>query len=383
MPVQDIFVPQDSWRRSVVTSIALSFFFLLSCVTVRAASPCEIIDQGQALIIRSSALDGNRRIELSWESCNNRLYEVQTSENSSALSLWVSRALMIGSDRTTTWTDPDEVPFRQRFYRVQRLAFDGDEDGDGVSNLDEFNRGIDLHNPDAPTISLPSNMIVGQTARLGVTNALESCICQWSIVSGRGLFTNTLNCATEFRPSWSGAVTVQVVCASSGVTRTNRARTVVAFPTLSAISDWNESSVAYNNNCYNFATDIRTDTYAQPGRAAGVPAVYPAPDCQADIAGAAADGLQAGVDIDDLCHTSGLPEGHIVALLVWPGYDYHFVRLEADGTWSSKYGYLPATILDNARQPIKDPRTAFFGTFSGVGFRFCGFFWVGPNVRVR
>ena len=136
--------------------------------------------------------------------------------------------------------------------------------------------------------------------------------------------------------------------------------------------------VQYYNNCYNFSTDIRTDTFAQPGISGGFPAAYPPHDCQPDTAGAIADGLRGGVDIDDLCHTSGLPEGHIVALLVWPDVDYHFVRLEADGTWSSKAGNSAATTVDDSGQPMKDPRTAKLG-----GYKFCAFFWVGPNVRVR
>ena len=32
---------------------------------------------------------------------------------------------------------------------------------------------------------------------------------------------------------------------------------------------WNVSPVEANNNCYNYATNRRTDTFAQPGRAAG------------------------------------------------------------------------------------------------------------------
>jgi hypothetical protein len=78
-----------------------------------------------------------------------------------------------------------------------------------------------------------------------------------------------------------------------------------------------------------------------------------------------------------LCHTSGLPGGHIVALLVIPNWDFHWVRLEANGMWSSKAGNYSATTLDNAGQPILDPRTANFSPY-----QFCGFFWVGPNVNI-
>ena len=39
----------------------------------------------------------------------------------------------------------------------------------------------------------------------------EGDTCQWTVVSGQGFFTNTANLTTEFRPSWSGEGTVQVV----------------------------------------------------------------------------------------------------------------------------------------------------------------------------
>jgi hypothetical protein len=152
----------------------------------------------------------------------------------------------------------------------------------------------------------------------------------------------------------------------------------VSFPALSPLSDWNGGLVQLNNNCYNFSTDIRTDTFAQPGVGGGAPGQYPPPDCQPQTSGAIADGLQVGVDLNDLGHTSGLPQGHIIALLVWPNVDFHFVRMEASGTWSSKAGNLRATTLDNSGQPIVDPRTANFSPY-----QFCGFFWVGPDVHIR
>lgn len=80
------------------------------------------------------------------------------------------------------------------------------------------------------------------------------------MVSGKGLFTNTVNCATDFRPSWSGAVTVQVASACRGVFSSKRSRTAVAFPQLSPMADWDQYPTILVNNCYNYAVDIRTDT---------------------------------------------------------------------------------------------------------------------------
>ena len=381
-----------------IARTTLAACLLLSGV-IAQADPCTITNEAEAFVLWSGAWQTNGRVTLSWESCNEHLYEVQSSEQPSAQAVWTARALMIGGDGSSSWTDTNAPAQAHRFYRVQRLRFGGDEDGDGLSNLDEFNRGTDLHNPDtdgdgmpdgwevsngfnpldpgdAPTDlnGLPVSMIVGQTATLRVFGVPGSATCQWSIVSGKAFFTNTVNGATDFRPSWFGAVTVQVACARSGVVHTNRSRTAVAFPSLSPISDWNAPNVQPYNNCYNFATDIRTDTFAQPG---GLPPSFY--DCPGETSGAIADGLQSGVDLADLCHTSGLPGGHIVALLIWPPYwDYHWVRMEADGTWASKAGNSPATTLDNSGLPITDPRTANFGSY-----QFCGFFWVGPNVHIH
>jgi hypothetical protein len=387
---------------SHLARLALATLPLLSGSIVRAA-PCVIANEAQAFAILSRDRDTNGRVTLSWESCNEHLYQVQTSEGLAPQAIWMPQALMIGGDLTTTWADTNATGHAQRFYRVQRFSFGGDEDGDGLSNLDEFNRGTDLRNPDtdgdgmpdgwevahgfdpldpkdAPRAAegLPTTMIVGQTANLRTLGALAADACQWTVVTGRGFLTNTVNCATDFRPSWSGAVTVQVACASAGVVHTNRARTAVAFPTLSPVAYWNQSDVQFYNNCYNFATDIRTDTFAQPGVGGGSPAAYPPFDCQPDTGGAITDGLQPGVDLADLCRTSGLPQGHIVALLIWPGTDFHWARLEADGTWAHKPGSTMATTLDSSGQPITDPRTANFSPYY-----FCSFFWVGPNVHIR
>jgi len=226
---------------------------------------------------------------------------------------------------------------------------------------------------------LPITMIVGQTATLRAFGALETDICEWTVVSGRGFFTNTANYTVDFRPSWSGAVTVQVVVARSGVLSTNRSRAVVAFPSLSPLSDWNDNWLAQTfNNCYNFATDIRTDTFAQPG--GGSP--Y---ECPLLSAAAVSDGLQAEVDLADLCHTSSLPAGHIAALIIYNPFilDYHWLRLEADGTWSSKPGNLGATTLDKSGIAITDPRTANFVGVNTADYHFCGFFWVGPDVHIK
>lgn len=256
------------------------------------------------------------------------------------------------------------------------IGFPGLTNVFSVDDVRLYNRALDTNEIAALSRGngLPIKMIVGQTATLRAFGASDGDACQWSVVSGQGFFTNTANTTTEFRPSWSGTATLQVVYESSGVLHTNVSSTTVSFPALSPLSDWNDGGqVQLNNNCYNFATDIRTDTRAQPGG----PPFYYLYTCPLQTDAALSDGLQAGVDLADLCHTSGLPEGHIVALLIWSNWDFHYVRMEANGTWSSKAGNFAATTLDNSGQPIVDPRTANFSPY-----QFCGFFWVGPEVNI-
>ena len=259
------------------------------------------------------------------------------------------------------------------------IGFPGLTEASAVDDVRLYNRALGTN--EIASLSrghgLPVSMIVGQTARLRAFGAAAGDPCQWTVVAGKGFFTNTNSCMADFRPSWSGAVTVEVAYARSGNIYTNRLRTVVAFPSLSPVSGWNEPDVQRGNNCYNFATDIRTDTFAQPGAGGGAPGQYPPKDCQPQSSGAIADGLQAGVQLADLCHSSGLPQGHVVALLVATLFDYHFVRLEADGTWSSKAGNLPATTLDNSGLPI--------GTSNGQLFSIhvLRLLLGGPDVHIR
>ncbi|MFX1510618.1 MAG: hypothetical protein ACFFBR_09960 [Promethearchaeota archaeon] len=127
--------------------------------------------------------------------------------------------------------------------------------------------------------------------------------------------------------------------------------------------DWNDAGVIqYNNNCYNYACNKRTDTFAQPGRASGN--MYQSLQCNEVKEGAISDGLKAAETCGPCCHK--------VALFVWPGVDYHWYRQDHGGMWSHKPGQTRATNLDNDNNPIDDPRDANRGGYTD----FCGFFCV-------
>jgi hypothetical protein len=120
------------------------------------------------------------------------------------------------------------------------------------------------------------------------------------------------------------------------------------------------------NNCYNYACNKATDSFAQPGYASGS---WPNPMACAPVsAGAMADGLVVRADgspaSGGCCQT--------VALVVAPGYDYHWYRLDDNGWWSHKPGGTAARNVDAAFNPISDPQTAARGPYT----EFCGFFTV-------
>jgi hypothetical protein len=122
-------------------------------------------------------------------------------------------------------------------------------------------------------------------------------------------------------------------------------------------------NIQHLNNCYNYATDYRTDTFAQPGRAAA--AQYTALTCASVKLAAIKDDLIDSPFANNKCPK----EGHLVALVVAPGWDFHWYRKGRNGRWSHKPGSTPVTNLDNSGAIITDPRTANRGSYTD----FCTF----------
>ena len=140
------------------------------------------------------------------------------------------------------------------------------------------------------------------------------------------------------------------------------------------LAAWNSNpAITPANNCYNYGTNYRTDTFAQPGKASGGQMTsnagcnLPAPGISAKM-GAVADGLVDVPNQDNKC----ISPGHLVALVNGPNYDYHWFRKGSNGRWSHKPGQTPATILDNSGNLITDPRTADRGAYTN----FCTFMQV-------
>jgi hypothetical protein len=137
---------------------------------------------------------------------------------------------------------------------------------------------------------------------------------------------------------------------------------------------WNNNPyVRRNNNCYNYACNRRTNTFAQPGRAAGQ--MYTQITCPAVGRGARADGNR----IWGNCFPAGTGGLWIMALVMAPGQDYHWYRFMSSGYWTHKPGGTPATNRDNSGNRIRDPRTCNRGIYT----RFCTFYQTAATVRIR
>jgi hypothetical protein len=132
---------------------------------------------------------------------------------------------------------------------------------------------------------------------------------------------------------------------------------------------WNgKAPVRMNNNCYNYANNKRTDTFAQPGRATG--AQTNIMQCSNVSNGATSDGLIAM----PACASSGTPR-YYVALVIAPNQDYHWYRYQSNGYWGHKPGGTAAKNTDNSGVVISDPQTANRGIYTN----FCGF-WTAPTT---
>ncbi len=136
---------------------------------------------------------------------------------------------------------------------------------------------------------------------------------------------------------------------------------------------WNIPSRQPYNNCYNYANNQATNTFAQPGRATGNP-----------ITALTCPGVQPSAQSDGLNPVGGFSgkltagQGWYVALVVAPGYDYHWYRQDDVGCWSHKPGQTTARNTDNSGNPITDPKTCDRGPYTD----FCSYMVTGSWVKI-
>lgn len=126
-------------------------------------------------------------------------------------------------------------------------------------------------------------------------------------------------------------------------------------------SAWNSAPTVYMNNCYNYGMNKQTNTFAQPGRAHGK--MYTALTC-ADVGTAASQ---------DGCTTTCKAASHRVALVVWPGWDFHWYRKHSNGFWAHKPGSTPARNTDNSNRVINGTSLTPANCDRGPYSAFCGY----------
>ncbi|KAL0489480.1 insoluble matrix shell protein [Acrasis kona] len=127
---------------------------------------------------------------------------------------------------------------------------------------------------------------------------------------------------------------------------------------------WNDNSyIKRFNNCYNYATDIRTDTFARPGKGSGKE--FDKINCESVWHAAIKDGLKP---LEKMCPSKEQPsKGHYVSLVIWPDYDFHWFRKDAEGYWSHKPGQSDVINHDNAlifHKKILNPDKAYIKPYT-------------------
>jgi hypothetical protein len=133
----------------------------------------------------------------------------------------------------------------------------------------------------------------------------------------------------------------------------------------------NDPYVLRNNNCYNYSMNCRSDTFAQPGRISGHP--NNVMQCANVITAAEWDGCKR------FCSASNKN----VALVVWPGRDYHWYRKNSEGFWSHKPGSTPVRNTDSCGRLIDGIQIAPHNCCRGPYTQFCSYMFSPTGMRVR
>lgn len=120
-----------------------------------------------------------------------------------------------------------------------------------------------------------------------------------------------------------------------------------------------------SDNSYNYALELPTGTYAQPGRYHGK--MYTDITGE-DIRGAALHDKLIDMNDTDVGVFPNEDNNCLITLVILPGMDFHFFRRDSDGTWSHKPGPRDPINVDNSGRPISDPRTADIAPYKFVRF---------------
>ena len=135
----------------------------------------------------------------------------------------------------------------------------------------------------------------------------------------------------------------------------------------------NDANVRLHNNCYHYASNKRRDTFwvkpggGQPGAGCGHIYDWKQITCTEITRAALCDRLHRRYD----CFPDSEYPRHLVALVIWPGQDFHWYRKHKEGFWGHKPGSTAARNTDNSNNVIWDVLTCDRDHYTD----FCGYFY--------
>lgn len=140
--------------------------------------------------------------------------------------------------------------------------------------------------------------------------------------------------------------------------------------------EWSTCRIA--NNCYNYANNRQTDTFAQPGNGGGTTFNLYNQDVNQVISELRAAAIADGLELTD-AGSSSLTGKTKIALVLWPEQDFHWYRQDCNGRWSHKRGEDEPTNLDFQQNPILSPEAADRGPYTV----FVGYFFTPSDAIQR
>jgi hypothetical protein len=278
-------------------------------------------------------------------------------------------------DTSTIFKISPPIDAASKYSAVQALCDLKSPPGGGITPDKE---------PPAPSVQPVcqggKSVTVCDTAALGTVRVTMDGVQIAEAAGNGGCVTLGLGNATVFQTG-KNVTAVQVVAGNTSPASASVSVAASGAPSYNP-GPWNSPAHQPINNCYNYSTDIMTDTRAQPGWAHGL---FPPTTCAGTGSGAVADGLVEAPEK----RCAGC--SHLVALVISPGtsgciVDYHWYRQDDNGRWSNKPGSAPATDLDDSGHPIMSPETAdrkYVGPDYCLDYSiFCTYYCVDKSVVV-